>query len=149
MSFITDLVTGGVDKIVDSVGNGLDKLFTSDAEKLILRNELEKIKYQNKIELLQKANEYDQEISKRHQADMTSDSWLSKNIRPLTLIFILVMYSLLSISSGFAFNVTSAYVELLGQWGMLIMSFYFGSRGFEKIFKIKYKDNNPSKNSTE
>lgn len=80
--------------------------------------------------------QYEQELTKRLQADMASDSWLSKNIRPLTLIFILVMYSLLSISSGFEFKVTQAYIELLGQWGMLIMSFYFGGRSLEKIVSV-------------
>lgn len=78
----------------------------------------------------------DEEITKRLQADMSSDSWLSKNIRPLTLIFILIMYSLLSISSGFDFKVTESYITLLGQWGMLIMSFYFGGRTAEKVATI-------------
>ena len=67
---------------------------------------------------------------------MLSDNWISKSIRPLTLIFILVMYSLLSISSGFNFQVTEAYVKLLGEWGMLIMSFYFGGRSIEKVTQI-------------
>ena len=67
---------------------------------------------------------------------MQSDSWLSKNIRPMTLIFILIMYSLLSISSGFEFEVTESYVSLLGQWGMLIMSFYFSGRTIEKVSSI-------------
>ena len=70
---------------------------------------------------------------------MMSDSWLSKNIRPLTLIFILAMYSLLSISSGFDFAVTESYVELLGQWGMLIMTFYFSGRTLEKMTNLKNK----------
>ena len=72
---------------------------------------------------------------------MTSDNWISKSIRPITLIFILIMYSLLSIASGFEFEVTESYVELLGQWGMLIMSFYFGGRTVEKVSQI-VKGNN-------
>ena len=60
----------------------------------------------------------------------------------MTLIFILVMYSLLSVSSGFRFEVTESYVSLLGQWGMLIMSFYFGGRTLEKVIQIKQGSNN-------
>jgi hypothetical protein len=62
-----------------------------------------------------------------------SDSWLSKNIRPMTLIFLLVAYSGFAIASIFEYETRGAYVELLGQWGMLVMSFYFGGRTMEKI----------------
>jgi len=72
-------------------------------------------------------------LTQRVQADMASDSWLSKNIRPMTLIFILVAYSGFAIASIFEFETRGAYVELLGQWGMLVMSFYFGGRTMEKI----------------
>jgi hypothetical protein len=67
------------------------------------------------------------------QADMGSDSFLSKNIRPMTLIFILLAYSGFAIASIFEYETRGAYVELLGQWGMLVMSFYFGGRTLEKI----------------
>jgi hypothetical protein len=80
------------------------------------------------------------ELTKRLEADMASDSWLSKNIRPMTLIFILVVYTVFSIGSGFQFQVNEKYVELLGQWGMLIMSFYFGGRTLEKILAMKGKN---------
>ena len=137
MSILTDLFSDGVSKVVDSVGNAIDNLVTSDEEKLALKNELAKIQ----IEAQNKKDEldlkYEEQLTQRQSNDMQSDSWLSKNIRPLTLIFILVMYSLLSISSGFKFEVTESYVSLLGQWGMLIMSFYFGGRTFEKIAQIK------------
>ena len=72
-------------------------------------------------------------LTQRVQADMASDSWLSKNIRPMTLIFLLVAYSGFAIASIFEYETRGAYVELLGQWGMLVMSFYFGGRTMEKI----------------
>ena len=72
-------------------------------------------------------------LTARVQADMSSDSWLSKNIRPMTLIFILLAYSGFAIASIFEYETRGAYVELLGQWGMLVMSFYFGGRTMEKI----------------
>ena len=72
-------------------------------------------------------------LTARLQADMSSDSWLSKNIRPMVLIFLLVAYSGFAICSMFDLETRGAYVELLGQWGMLVMSFYFGGRTMEKI----------------
>lgn len=77
-----------------------------------------------------------EELSKRHVADMASDSWLSKNIRPMTLIAILGGYFFFATMSAFGYDTNQNYVELLGQWGMLIMSFYFGGRTIEKVFKM-------------
>lgn len=81
-------------------------------------------------------------LTQRMQADMASDSWLSKNIRPITLAYILSAYLLLAIldgCKGVAFNVAPVFIELLGQWGMLIMSFYFGGRTLEKIMEMRAK----------
>jgi hypothetical protein len=78
-------------------------------------------------------------LSDRHKADMGSDSWLSKNIRPMTLIAIFVGYFVFAMMSAFNYNANQAYVELLGQWGMLVMSFYFGGRTLEKIIDMKAK----------
>jgi hypothetical protein len=72
-------------------------------------------------------------LTDRLKADMSSDSWLSKNIRPMVLVFLLVAYSGFAICSMFDLETRGAYVELLGQWGMLVMSFYFGGRTMEKI----------------
>lgn len=72
-------------------------------------------------------------LTERMKADMASDSWLSKNIRPMVLIFLLTAYSGFAIASIFNYETRGAYVELLGQWGMLVMSFYFGGRTMEKI----------------
>jgi hypothetical protein len=76
-------------------------------------------------------------ISDRHKADMSSDSWLSKNIRPMTLVAIFIGYFVFAMMSAFNYNANEAYVTLLGQWGMLVMSFYFGGRTLEKIIDMK------------
>lgn len=136
MSFFSDIFSSSVGEVVGKVGEAVDRLVTSDEEKLKLANELKQIEIGAMLKKEEIDLQYEQELTKRLQADMTSDSWLSKNIRPLTLIFILVMYSLLSISSGFKFEVTESYVQLLGQWGMLIMSFYFGGRTLEKMTTV-------------
>lgn len=77
------------------------------------------------------------ELTERLKADMGSDSWLSKNIRPMTLVFILITYTAFGLMSAWDIEVNNNYVELLGQWGMLIMSFYFGGRTLEKVLAMR------------
>jgi hypothetical protein len=76
-------------------------------------------------------------VSDRWKADMASDSWLSKNIRPLTLIAILAAYFTFASASAFGISVNESYVKLLGEWGQLIMLAYFGGRTAEKILSKK------------
>lgn len=76
-------------------------------------------------------------VSDRWKADMASDSWLSKNIRPATLIYILSAYLLFAALSAAGINVQESYVALLGQWGMLVMTAYFGGRTVEKIMEMR------------
>jgi hypothetical protein len=78
-------------------------------------------------------------LSARHTADMASDSWLSKNIRPMTLVAIFIGYFVFAMMSAFKLDANEVYVTLLGQWGMLVMSFYFGGRTLEKIMDMKAK----------
>ena len=81
----------------------------------------------------------DNNVSDRWKADMGSDSWLSKNIRPMTLLLILGGYFTFAMMSAFNYETNKSYVELLGQWGMLVMSFYFGGRTLEKVMDMKAK----------
>lgn len=74
-------------------------------------------------------------VTERWKADMNSDSGLSKNIRPGTLIAILFAYFLFALMSAFNINVNEAYVKLLGEWGQLIMLAYFGGRTVEKVME--------------
>lgn len=76
-----------------------------------------------------------QNVSDRWKADMASDSWLSKNIRPMTLVYLLTAYLGMAIADGFGFEISGSYVTLLGQWGMLVMGAYFGGRTAEKIME--------------
>ena len=142
MGFLSSLFSDGVSNVVTALGDAIDKNVTSDQERLQLRNELAKIQFDTIAKQGDLDIQLEEEITKRQTNDRTSDSWLSKNIRPMTLIFILVMYSLLSISSGIDFKVTQAYIELLGNWGMLVMSFYFSGRTLEKVMQIKQGSNN-------
>jgi hypothetical protein len=78
-------------------------------------------------------------ISERWSSDMNSDSWLSKNIRPMSLIAILGGYFVFAMMSAFGYNANESYVTLLGNWGMLIFGAYFGSRSLEKITEMRTK----------
>lgn len=126
----------------DIIGYGLkiiDKLIPDPEQKAKAQLELAKLAQDGELAQIQADINEQQELTKRQQADMASDSWLSKNIRPLTLIAILCGYFFFAFASIFDYDTKSAYVELLGQWGMLIMSFYFGGRTLEKIVDMKQK----------
>lgn len=85
------------------------------------------------------AKNEDNNVSDRWKADMSSDSWLSKNIRPMSLIAIFVGYFLFAMMSAYGLNANESYVNLLGQWGMLIMGAYFGGRTIEKLADMRTK----------
>jgi hypothetical protein len=85
------------------------------------------------------AKNEDNNVSDRWKADMSSDSWLSKNIRPMSLIAIFVGYFLFAMMSAYGLNANESYVNLLGQWGMLIMGAYFGGRTIEKLADMRNK----------
>lgn len=81
----------------------------------------------------------DNNVTTRWGSDMASDSWLSKNIRPMSLVAIFIGYFLFAMMSAFGLNANEAYVTLLGQWGMLIMGAYFGGRTVEKLAEMRKK----------
>lgn len=117
----------------------LDKFFPDPADKAKAQLELLQMQQNGELAQINADVAEQQELTKRQQADMISDSWLSKNIRPMTLIAILAGYFVFALMSAFGMDTNTKYVELLGQWGMLIMSFYFGGRTLEKIMDMKSK----------
>lgn len=122
-------------------GKLIDKLIPDPETKAKAQLELAKMAQDG--ELAKMANDtelYKTEqtnVSGRWDADMNSDSWLSKNIRPMSLVAIFVGYFLFALMSAFGYDAKESYVNLLGQWGMLIMSAYFGGRTLEKIIEMK------------
>jgi len=112
-----------------------------DHEEKLLELGIEKAKLElAEIDLLAKAAQNDADnITDRWQADMASDSWLSKNIRPMSLIAIFLGYFLFAMMSAYGLNANESYVTLLGNWGMLVFGAYFGSRTVEKITEIRSK----------
>jgi hypothetical protein len=119
--------------ILNIGGKIIDKLFpdANAAEQAKLK--LLELQQSGQLAQLNADIQEQQELTKRHTADMSSDSWLSKNIRPMTLLIILAGYFTFALMSAFDLETHKQYVELLGQWGIIIMSFYFGGRTVEKV----------------
>ncbi len=130
-----------IELLLPFAGKILDKFFPDPAQKaeaqvklLELAQSGELAKMANDTELF-KAEQNN--VTGRWTADMASDSWLSKNIRPLSLIAIFSGYFTFAMMSAYGYNANEAYVTLLGNWGMLIFGAYFGSRSLEKITELR------------
>lgn len=123
--------------LLDIGGKLVDKFFPDPAQAEAAKLKLLEMQQNGELAQLNADVSEQHDLTARLQADMGSDSWLSKNIRPLTLVFILVTYTVFGLMSAWDVEVNNNYVELLGQWGMLIMSFYFGGRTLEKIMGVK------------
>ena len=125
--------------LLDIGGKLIDKLIPDPEAKAKAQLDLAKLAQEGELAQIQADTAEQIELTKRMQADMASDSWLSKNIRPMTLIAILTGYFIFAGLSAAGIQVNEAYVKLLGEWGMLIMSFYFGGRTLEKIIDMRGK----------
>lgn len=123
--------------ILDIGSKLVDKFFPDPAQAEAAKLKLLEMQQNGELAQLNADVSEQHELTDRLKADMGSDSWLSKNIRPLTLVFILITYTVFGLMSAWDVEVNNNYVELLGQWGMLIMSFYFGGRTLEKIMGMK------------
>ncbi len=130
-NILAKLFGGAGGSIAEKISGIIDKHTFSKVEKAQFEKEMEQIFIKAELDLEKK-------ITSRHAADMQSDSWLSKNIRPLLTIFSLILYTLFAISDGNIgeFNIANQYVDLLGQIVIMSLGFYFTSRGIEKTAKI-------------
>jgi hypothetical protein len=129
--------------LLDIGGKLIDKLIPDPAAKAKAQLDLAALAQNGELAVMAnetKLFETDQNnITDRWKADMASDSWLSKNIRPLSLVAIFSAYVVFALMSAFGLAVNEDYVELLGQWGIIIFGAYFTSRGAEKIMDMKAK----------
>jgi len=130
MSILTNLLSGGAADLVKGVGGVIDNLHTSKEEKLAAETKIKELiaSHQAKME---------QNITDRWSADMNSDSWLSKNVRPLVLIFLVVCTVLMIfIDAGtINFNVEAKWTDLLQLVLITVIGAYFGGRSLEKTKK--------------
>lgn len=129
----------GIDTLLNVGMKLVDKFFPDPAQKQEFQLKLLEMQQNGELKQLEAQVAQDQETTKRWQADMSSDSKLSKNIRPATLIYILTAYLLFAVMSAYGVNINEAYVKLLGEWGQLIMLAYFGGRTVEKGMELYSK----------
>ena len=130
MSILTNLFSGGAADLVKGIGGVVDNLHTSKEEKLEAEQKVKELVSSYEIEM-------EKNITERWKMDMASDSWLSKNIRPLVLIFLVVSTVLLVfIDAGvIAFEVKASWVDLLQLVLITVIGAYFGGRSLEKVKK--------------
>ena len=120
------LFTGGAADLVKSVGGVIDGLHTSDEEKLAAEQKVKELVAKYEIEM-------EKNITARWQADLKSDSWLSKNVRPMVLIFLIICTMLLIFidAGAIKFDVKDTWVDLLQLVLITVIGAYFGGRSLE------------------
>ena len=125
-----NLFSGGAAELVKGVGGVIDNLHTSKEEKLEAERKIKEIIANHEIEM-------EKNITSRWEADLKSDSWLSKNVRPLVLMFLIVCTMLLIFIDAGALNfeVKSSWVDLLQLVLITVIGAYFGGRSLEKVKK--------------
>ena len=125
-----NLLSGGGADLVKNVGGVIDNLHTSEEEKLEAERKIKEVVANYEVEM-------EKNITARWEADLKSDSWLSKNVRPLVLIFLIVCTVLLIFIDAGALNfeVKSTWVDLLQLVLITVIGAYFGGRSFEKVKK--------------
>jgi hypothetical protein len=129
LSTITGFLSGG--DVVKDIGNVIDNLHTSGEEKAEAERKIKSI-------LVQAEQAAQQQVSARWEADMKHGSWLSKNIRPLTLIFLTICFVILSVFDGNMgeFTIGAAYVPVYQTLLMTVYAAYFAGRSIEKVKKV-------------
>ena len=125
-----NLLSGGAAELVKGVGSVIDDLNTSGEEKLEAERKIKELMANYEVEM-------EKNITSRWEADLKSDSWLSKNVRPLTLVFLIVCTMLLIFIDAGALNfeVKSSWVDLLQLVLITVIGAYFGGRSLEKVKK--------------
>jgi len=142
---IKDILTGGIDKVIDSVGNAIDKLVTSDEERLILQSAMLDAKLEAKRIAEEQSIKMEDEITKRWQSD--NEHIITRMVRPAVVLWSYFVLSLAMFLDGNiqGFNIKPAYIPLLETIVVTVTVAYFGSRGIEKTSQIVKGIPNPFK----
>ena len=131
MSILKKIFSSAAGDLVNSVGGVIDDLVTTDDERLAAKAKLKKIVLEHEARM-------EENITDRWTADMKSDSWLSKNVRPMVLIFLIVCTMLLIFIDAGAveFVVEEKWTDLLQIVLITVIGSYFGGRSIEKVRKL-------------
>ena len=134
MSWLSELFSSSAGAIVDSVGNAIDKLVTSDEEKLQLKNELVKIQLEATLKANEQANEAEAQITERWKSD--NEHIITRLVRPISFGWVIMLFSVVIIGdTNWGFTVKDAYIPVIETLLVTMTIAYFGSRGAEKVFK--------------
>lgn len=135
MGLLSNLFSNGVSEIVDSVGNALDKITTSDEEREIAKQVMEKIKNEARSKSDELSMEFEREITKRWTSD--NEHIITRLIRPISYASILTLFGAIILSDGNIgeFKINSAYIPVIETLLTTMTIAYFGSRGVEKVSK--------------
>ena len=130
MSILTKIFSSGATELIKGVGGVIDNLHTSKEEKLAAEQKIKELVSSYEIEM-------EKNITERWKMDMQSDSWLSKNIRPLVLVFLVVSTVLMIFidAGAISFNVEDKWTDLLQLVLITVIGAYFGGRSLEKVKK--------------
>ena len=130
MNVLSKIFSTGATELVKGVGGVLDNLTTSKEEKLEAEQKIKELVANYEVEM-------EKNITSRWEADLKSDSWLSKNVRPLTLVFLIVCTMLLIFidAGAISFDVKDSYVDILQLVLITVIGAYFGGRSLEKVKK--------------
>ena len=123
--------------VLDIGSKLVDKFFPDPAQAEQAKLKLFEMQQNGELAQLNAEVAEQHELTERLKADMGSDSWLSKNIRPMALIAIFVGFFTFTMMSAFGYNAQETYVQLLGQWGQIIFLAYFGGRTVEKLADMR------------
>jgi cation transport ATPase len=135
MSWLSEIFSSSASAIVDSVGNAIDKLVTSDEERLAMKNELVKIQLEATLKANEQANEAEAQITERWKSD--NEHLITRLVRPLSFAWVIVLFSVVIMGdSNWGFSVKDTYIPVLETLLVTMVISYFGSRGFEKVSSI-------------
>ncbi len=133
MSWLTDIFSSSASAIVDSVGNAIDKLVTSDEEKLQLKNELVKIQLEATLKANEQANEAEAQITERWKSD--NENLLTRAVRPFSYAWVIGLFTAMVLFDGNVgnFKINVAYMPIIETLLVTMTVAYFGGRTFEKF----------------
>ena len=134
MSWLTDIFSSSASAIVDSVGTAIDKLVTSDEERLQLKNELVKIQLEATLKANEQANEAEAQITERWKSD--NEHVITRLVRPLSFTWVILLFSVVIIGdTNWGFTVKDAYIPVIETLLTTMTIAYFGGRSIEKFKK--------------
>lgn len=141
LGFLGEAAKGLAGGLVEQVGNILDKTSTSDEERMQINMAIDKQVQDFTLQLNNQLIAVEQQITDRQKNDMASDSWLSKNVRPMALVYLTIAVTLLAYLTVFFLPeskilLLKVWIELFTVLLLTVYGFYFGSRGIEKVVQM-------------